>query len=107
MTIATLVLAQHLAVVAKRLFLALVHDHARRLGSDVAHLVAIVVSVHGAFAVIGTEFALPVGIEEHTQSAYAHATKYAEDVALVLVELGRGFAAKDEEIVAKEGLHAC
>jgi len=102
-----LVLAQHLTVVAKPLFFALVHGHARCLGSDVAHLVAIIIGVHGALPIVGTEFALPVGIEEHAQSAHAHATKYAEDVALVLVELGRGFATKDEEVVAEEGLYAC
>jgi hypothetical protein len=37
----------------------------------------------------------------------AQTAENAEYVALVVVELGRSLAAKGEQIVAEEGLHAC
>jgi hypothetical protein len=50
---------------------------------------------------------LSVCVEEDAEARDARAAEDAEDVALVLVELGRGFAAEDEQVVAQEGLYAC
>ena len=45
-------------------------------------------------------------VEEFAEAADARAGEDAEDVALVVVKLRRGFAAEGEEFVAEEGLDA-
>lgn len=45
-------------------------------------------------------------VEEPAKTGDADATEDAEDVALVIVELGWGFSAEDEEVVAEKGLDA-
>jgi hypothetical protein len=45
-------------------------------------------------------FGLTVRVEENAETGYADSTKDAENVTLMFVELGWGFATKDEEIIA-------
>jgi hypothetical protein len=78
------------------------------LRGDVAHLVAFfgfVVHGFGAFVVVSI-LCLAVGVEEDTETSDTDAAKDTEDVALVFVEFGWGFAAEDEQVVAEEGLDA-
>jgi hypothetical protein len=46
-------------------------------------------------------------VEVFAKALDAVAREDTEDFALVVVELGRGFAAKDCQIIAEEGLNAC
>jgi hypothetical protein len=104
-----LILSHHLAIVSEPVFVVhFIHGHAGRLCCDVAHLVAFFgFIVHGASAFIAVaDFALAIGVEEDAKTGDADSAEDAENVALVLIELGWGFAAKDEEVVAQEGLHA-
>jgi hypothetical protein len=48
---------------------------------------------------------LAIRVEENAETGYADAAKDTEDVTLVFVEFGWGFAAEDEQIVAEEGLY--
>jgi hypothetical protein len=108
--VSNLVLAHHLTIITESIFLVhFVHSHACRLCSDIAHLITFFsVIVHGTFvaAFATSYFALTIGVEEDTKTSDADATEDAEDVALVLVEFGWGFAAEDKEVVAEESLHA-
>lgn len=104
-----LILSHHLTIISKAVFLVyFVHGHTGRLSCDVTHLVTFFgFVVHGAFAfVAAAEFALAVGVEEDAEASDADPTEDAENVALMFVELWRGFTAEDEEVVAEEGLHA-
>jgi hypothetical protein len=47
-----------------------------------------------------------IGVHEDAETLHTDAAEDAEDVALVLVELGRCLAAEGEEVVAEEGLDA-
>jgi hypothetical protein len=101
--------SQHLAIPKLLLLLILAHlinAHTTRLARDMVHAVRLVVLIIHRLSVAVTSV-LPVRLVEGVaQPRDAHAAEDAEDVALVLVELGRGFAAEDEEVVAQEGLNA-
>jgi hypothetical protein len=105
-------LSHHLTIIPKLVVLIITHlinSHIVSLSSDVAQRVTILgFVIHGSFAVvIARAIRLAICIEEDAEARDADAAKDAEDVALVLVELGRGFAAEDEEVVAEKGLDAC
>jgi hypothetical protein len=96
-------LTQHLTVVSIVFFVVhLVYYHAVSLCGHVAHLITLVGFVeHGTLAIItNAAFGLTVRVEENAETGYADSTKDAENVTLMFVELGWGFATKDEEIIA-------
>ena len=108
-----LILTQHLTVPAKFLILAhLINLHPIRLRRNINNTAVSVFSfiIHGALTVaieiIATLPVLPMGIKKDAETRDADSTKDAEDVALVLVELGRSFTAEDEKVVAEKGLDA-
>jgi hypothetical protein len=102
------ILSHHLTVVKVLVVNHFVNGHAVGLVRDVAHLVSFFgVLEHGCLAVVtGLVGRLAGMVEETTETGHANATENTEDVALVVVELGWGFSAEDEEVVAEEGLDA-
>jgi hypothetical protein len=97
-----LVLARHFAVVAKFVFL--VNSHDIRLRCHGHHVVAFfVLVIHGA--VIRTEtigvavdIFSTIGVHKDTKTLNSDTAEDTENFALVVIELGRCFATKGEEI---------
>lgn len=76
------------------------HTYTVASNAAVAHVAAACGDGEG-FGGCGVGFLL---VEEFAQTTHARAGEDAEDVALVLVEFWRGFAAESQEFVAQEGL---
>jgi uncharacterized membrane protein YcjF (UPF0283 family) len=110
-------LSQHLTIIPKvviplfSLSLSLTHlinRHIVGLRRDISQSIALFLIIHRLLPIVESlrVLRLAVRVEKHAEARDAGAAEDAEDFALVLVELRRGFAAEDEQVVAEEGLHA-